>query len=100
LHDVDDAAFGVPGLATPNAPAQPLAVGPQTAKRGQRVGKTGATEERLDRSPEVCDTVQANNAWPVTQPRLRGRPQRVRETESDIVEWWVPGGSSLGGPIY
>jgi len=70
---------------------QKPATAPQTAKRGQRDGKTGATDQRLDRSPEVSDTMLADGAAPVTQTRRRGRPPKLRETELDVVEWWKPG---------
>lgn len=56
------------------------------AKWGGRADIAGTT----DRRPVVSDTAQPNDAGPVTQTRRRGRPPKVRETESDVVEWWKP----------
>jgi hypothetical protein len=56
------------------------------AKWGGRADIAGTT----DRQPVVSDTAQPNDAGPVTQTRRRGRPPKVRETESDVVEWWKP----------
>ena len=71
---------------------------PDAAKRGQGVGKTCTTDQRLDRTPEVSDAVQADGAAPVTQTRRRGWPPKVRETESGIcgvVETGVEGAVSI-----
>jgi hypothetical protein len=71
--------------------AQKPATAPQTAKRGQRDGNTVAADQRLDRSSDISDTVQVDDTGPVTQTRRRGRPPKVRETGSGVVEWWKPG---------
>jgi hypothetical protein len=60
--------------------------GPVRAKWGRKADIAGA----VDRQSVVSDTVQPNDAGPVTQTRRRGRPPKVRETESDVVEWWKP----------
>jgi hypothetical protein len=49
-----------------------------------------AVLQSLAKNPEALCSHNTDGEQPV-QPRRRGRPPKVKEPESDFVEWWVPG---------
>jgi hypothetical protein len=57
------------------------------AVRSARGRKVGANTSRSDTSDLEAPIVPAN----VKHARRRGRPLKVQQTESEIVEWWKPG---------
>jgi hypothetical protein len=57
-----------------------------------RAGSAGAPDRRSDRiSLEAPDTVPANDSGTVKQARRRGRPPKVRQPVSEVVEWCKAG---------
>jgi hypothetical protein len=61
---------------------------PQPAERARRVTNAGPTDQLSIRGRAVSGTLPTKDG---TASKRRGRPPKVRETESEFVEWWKPG---------
>ncbi len=72
---------------------------PQTVRRsGPRTdaGKVGAGAS-TGTSTRTMTPEQTEDQQPA-RPRRRGRPPKVKEPESEFVEWWVAGAVAIGRP--
>jgi hypothetical protein len=78
-QDVKSARFGTAALPCPAAKGKQDETGASLSTRAARAKKSRATAPA---SKTGADDAKA---------RRRGRPPKEAETESEIVEWWVPG---------
>jgi hypothetical protein len=72
--------------ATQEAQAPPS--GPQPAKRVRRAINADPTDQLSIRGRAVSGTLPTKDG---TASKRRGRPPKLRETDSEFVEWWKPG---------
>jgi hypothetical protein len=80
-------AIAVHGRA--ETPLQPRRRGRPRKNVGD--GLTVSSEPAVTDSTVVVLTPTLTGTESPVQPRRPGRPPKVKEPESEIVEWWVPG---------
>jgi chromosome segregation ATPase len=61
---------------------------PQPAERARRVTNADPTDQLSIRGRAISGTPPTKDG---TASKRRGRPPKVRKTESEFVEWWKPG---------
>jgi hypothetical protein len=88
-------AQGAPKLAPKNAP------GRKAVRTGAASRPQPSADVTTDADGEAC-AAATNSTWALPEavspdatatakPRRRGRPPKISQPESDIVEWWKPG---------